>query len=144
MLDWGGGDCGNADRRVERLAARYGCAPDIESLAEAVFSRIDMEDVGFEPVRLSVEHLLSDDRAWQSVAMGVVPPSLRAKALCGLARSSPTAPGDALVAAVCAELQAALDLGSEQVQPALTIPRTGRWQSRPAFGVLGRVWAGRL
>ncbi len=119
------------DRRVERLAARLGCDPDIESVTNAVLSRIQLEDVGYEPVRVSVEHLLGDDRAWQAMMMGVVPPSIRSKALCGLSRSSPTAPGDAVVAAVCAQIQEAVAVESLEIPTPQTVV-LDQWQARPA------------
>ena len=96
------------DGRLERLATRLGCTPDIESLTAAVLAKIHLGDGGIEPVRSTVEHIVSDRAAWQSMMMGVVPPSVRAKALCGLARTSPTDPGDAAVAAVFSVIREAL------------------------------------
>lgn len=119
--------------RVAQLATALGCPADSEAITRVLLQRTALGEGAYEAVWSSVDHLLSHDGAWRAMVSGVVPPSLRAKAVGVATRTDPTDPADSIPALVLAA-----------VGQAVSDPRLSHAPDRVAHGPLSERLFARL
>lgn len=97
-------------QRVDQLARALGCVAEIDAISLTLLGRTPLPQDECDAVRATVEHLVSHSGAWRAMALGVVPPAVRAQTLSAVVRSSETAPADMLVALLFATVRDVLRL----------------------------------